>query len=106
MSHLTALPSLMPAATCVPTNNLLSGPLGTVLDKMSGGVGGLLLPIGGMILLVAAIAFIATVLSNKASKFLAAIVRVVAVILGVPLVILIVSAIYVMLNNACGTTIF
>ena len=105
MSHLIALPSVLPAAACVPTNDLLYGQLGPIIEKLAGGFGGLVLPIAIMVLLLAAVAAVATILTNKAAVFFKAMGVLVGVILGLPLVILIVAAIYTLLNNACSTSL-
>jgi hypothetical protein len=105
MSDLMALPSVLPMAQCIPTNDLLYGPLGPIITKLAGGFGGLILPTAVMVLLLGAVGFVVTVLTKKASMFLRAIGVVVGVILGLPLLILIVSAVYTLLNNACSVNL-
>ena len=105
MSHIASLPSALPAATCVPTNDLLYGPLGPIIKQLAGGVGGLLLPTIVMMLLLAAVLIVATILTKKSSIFMKAVGTLVGVALGVPLLILIVAAIYTLINNACSVSL-
>ncbi len=105
MSHLAALPSVLPTAQCVPTNDLLYGPLGPIISKLAGGVGGLILPTVVMMLMLTAVLIVATILTKKSAVFMKAVGALVGVALGVPLLILIVAAIYTMINSACSTSL-
>ena len=101
MSYLAALPSTWSMKQCIPTNNLLYGPLGPVITQLTGAFGGLFLPVAIMVIILLGILILAFVLSKKGSQFMKAVAGVVAVVLGLPLVILIIASIYTMLNNAC-----
>lgn len=101
MSSIMALPSALPAAQCIPSNDLLSGPLGGVIDKLSGAFGGLVMPLAIMMVLLLAVIFLVTVLTKSASRFLKAGGVVVGAVLGLPLLILIVASLFALFNNAC-----
>ena len=102
----TALPQAMPMAKCVPTNNVLVGPLNSVIDKITGAFGGLIAPLGFMMILLVAALVVVTILTKRAQGLMKAIGMVVGVLLGLPLVVLVVSALYTLLNNACTSSPF
>ena len=101
MTHLAALPSVLPMADCIPTNDLLYGPLGPVITKLTGAFGGLFLPTAIMMIVLLGILILAFVLSKRGSQFMKAVAGVIAVVLGLPLVILIIASMYTMLNSTC-----
>ena len=106
MSDFMAVPSvILPMAQCIPSNNLLYGPLDGIITQLAGGFGGLFVPLVIMVLLLAGVLFVATILTKKASAFLKAMGAVIGAGLGLPLVILIFAAVYTLLNNACSISL-
>jgi hypothetical protein len=106
MSHLAVLPSALPAAQCIPSNDLVLGPLRGVFTQLSGAVNAVILPLGLLMLLVLVVMFIVTVLNKGSSRFIKAAGTVVGAILLVPLAVLLIAALQTLFMNACSTSPF
>ncbi len=101
MYRLTELPALVPMDVCIPTNDLLLSPLGPVINTMTGAFGGVLLPLAILAFVILFVVFIVTILSKKASNFLKGMAVIAGAVILAPLAILIVTALYSIMNNAC-----
>lgn len=93
------LPSMVPAA-CIPTNNLLSGPLNPVIGLFTGAFGNLLQGLSILMTVVLVFLAIALIFRKDASKFL----RLAGLAIILPIVailaIAVQNAIFVGVNNA------
>ena len=78
------------AADCIPTNTLLSQPLGPVIALLTGAFGGLLQVLAIGVAVVLAVVAIVTIMTNKAPKFL----KLIALVLLIPIVLILAIAVY------------
>jgi hypothetical protein len=92
---------MVPAAACIPSNNLFIGPLSGPLNSITGGFGGVLKPFVLLVVAIAAVAAVVSVLTNKAERWMKAIGYVLAIALGIPLVLALFSGVYNLVSNAC-----
>jgi len=89
------------AAACIPSNNLLSGPLKSPFDTLIGAMGGLIpiLVLGGLVVVM--IFAIITIRTDKASQHLKSAAMIAVVPLAVIIAILLFGVLYNALNNSC-----
>lgn len=90
------------AATCIPMNDLLSGPLGTPVNLVIGALGGL---IPTLILIVLVVLLVIGLVKTLASKDSSAHYKTILLVIGLPLVVIlavIVSRVVLTaLNSSC-----
>lgn len=88
------------AAECIPTNDTLIGPLEPIIAEITGAIGGVLFGVVIVILIALLLGAIVTVMSNKSSQLIKAIVLVV----GIPLVGIVLVAAYTGLVTALNAS--
>jgi hypothetical protein len=93
---------MLPSVTCVPTNDLLTGPFSGPLNSLTGALGGLMQLLVILVIVLAVVLIIATALfRNSSARYMQAIALVVGAFVGLPLLISIVVVIRGMFNNMC-----
>lgn len=96
-----AAPSMVPAATCIPTNTLLIGPLNGIIVQIEGALGGFLFGIVTVIIIFCAVMLVLTVLSKKAQGYLRAMAAVALVPFAVIILLIVYNALIGGFNSAC-----
>lgn len=89
------------AAPCIRRNNTLSGPLSGFLNKIGGAFGDLVFVLPPIIMGILAVLAILTILSDRASGFIKAIILVALIAPGVILLMVIINALLGGMNNYC-----
>lgn len=92
---------MLPMAVCVPKNDLLSGPLGTVISTITGGFGGLLQGVAIVMIIILGLLAIVTILSDKARTYMKGIALVFLIMLAIPVTIAMLMSIGVLFDNIC-----
>jgi hypothetical protein len=102
MSGLTQLSSAaMPMAQCVPTNDMLAGPMGGLIKTMTGAAGGLLIPMFILVVVIGGVVLLALALTKNASNVMKGLGLAAAAVIAVPLFILLVTSVQAIANGAC-----
>ena len=86
-------------AQCIPSNDILSEPLLPIINDVAGALGGLFLPLGILMIVVLGALVLVTVTSRTASKFMKAIITIVASIFGVLILMALVVGAWTTMNN-------
>lgn len=87
---------------CVPYGDWAVKLLKPVTDLVGTGIGGLLLPLGIAMLLIAIILVLVYSLTDKSAKWIRAGATIIGTILAAPLLVMIVAAIYALINASCA----
>lgn len=93
---------VLEARQCIPSNNMLSGALAPLLNRVSGALGGLIMPIVGVILVVAAVMALFSIFQSRSARAYIDIAKgVFIIVVGLIGSMLILYSVLPELNNVC-----
>ena len=95
-------PMLVPMKACIPMNDKLTSAAGPLVDDATGALGGLLLPLAIIMTVVVILVALAKILSRDGREYFRLIPWPGIILVGGAVVILLVYAIFEMVNNACS----
>ncbi|HET8690121.1 MAG TPA: hypothetical protein VFL81_01675 [Candidatus Saccharimonadales bacterium] len=93
--------TVVPMAACVKQNKLLLGPLGPFLNKLEGGLGGLLVPLAAVMAVVMCLVAVVTIRSERSSDSLKAMVLAPAAVIILMALLAVYYGLVGAFNGAC-----
>jgi hypothetical protein len=95
------LHTMVPAAQCVPTNQLLIAPMAPVINTIVGAMGGVFFGIViGMLVLMGVLALV-TILNKSSARYMKNMAMAAGIPIGLILLLIAYNAVVVGLNNVC-----